>query len=251
MNLCTVYCFDFSNQSTTSSQDSGTSTASSNNSWLIAEDAPRPNTSSGALPVRNKSRGCQTNHSLFRQYYEKKDKAVCVRDGPQAFFIECDSVPTKPRPKSAIEHSNRTNIKRRPNCNNANNIDYQLSLSNIIDLETETLPEEKNLQEALRRKRPDYIEKSKTREQDRLAKSQTSGNTGSRGAPVLSSKVSSRTGVPARTSVPQAKRLYDSGNRSKIPQISVRKNGNGNSVSNAKKISMTTNNRTQALKAVQ
>ena len=41
----------------------------------------------------------------------------------------------------------------------------------IIDLETDTLPKEKNIQEALKLKRPDYIAKTKNREQDRLARS--------------------------------------------------------------------------------
>ena len=52
----------------------------------------RPSTSSGLVSNNRansaqKSRGSQTNHSLFRNYYEKKDKAVYCRDRPQAFFI--------------------------------------------------------------------------------------------------------------------------------------------------------------------
>ena len=48
---------------------------SSTFSWFVPdEQSQRPNTSSG-LPAHNKSRGSQTNQSLFRQYYEKKDKA--------------------------------------------------------------------------------------------------------------------------------------------------------------------------------
>jgi len=52
----------------------------------------RPSTSSGLLMNHRtnsapKSRGSQTNQSLFRNYYEKKDKAVYCRDRPQAFFI--------------------------------------------------------------------------------------------------------------------------------------------------------------------
>ena len=46
----------------------------------------------------------------------------------------------------------------------------------VIDLETETLPLEQNLQEALRRKRPDYIQRTKTREQDRMARSYVAAN---------------------------------------------------------------------------
>ena len=215
---------------TTMTQDSNSSCA---NYWLMPDESQRPNTSSGTLPVWNKSRGSQTNHSLFRQYYEKKDKAVCVRDRPQAFFIECEGQNGKPRPKSAIEQRNKKK-----------NSSDLTAMTNIIDLETETLPEEKNLQEALRRKRPDYIEKSRTREQDRLAKSVAASQKTSTVAPRTSGSI-------RNTSIPQAKQIYGNGqSRSRIPQISVRKNtGTGSGVSNAKKISMT--NRTHALKAVQ
>ena len=58
-------------------QESMESNSSSTFSWFIPDESQRPNTSSG-LPVHNKSRGSQTNHSLFRQYYEKKDKVECV-----------------------------------------------------------------------------------------------------------------------------------------------------------------------------
>ena len=38
------------------------------------------------------------------------------------------------------------------------------------------MPLEQNLQEALRRKRPDYIQRTKTREQDRMARSFVAAN---------------------------------------------------------------------------
>lgn len=168
---------------------------SSGTSWLIPDQ--RPST----------SRGSQTNHSLFRQFYEKKDKAVCVRDRPQAFFIECKKSPgvQTQRPKSAV------------------------TTTNIIDLETESLPEEKNLQEALRRKRPDYIEKTRTREQEAKAKSfmAAKGSLSARSTPI--------------------KAIYAAGKQqSRIPSA-VRKNNSG-TTSNAKKISMTGKH---TLKAVQ
>lgn len=228
----------------------------STSSWFIPDESIRPNTSSGV--PSNRSRGSQTNHSLFRQYYEKKDKAVCVRDRPQAFFIECNG---RARPKSAIEQTSSQQSQRR----------NSKELTNIIDLETETLPEEKNLQEALRRKRPDYIEKTRTREQDRLAKSFVQAN--------KQASLSARS-TPIK-SVTQAKAIYGNSNgmRSRIPQISsnltaVKKkngapgsagsssssNGSGNvsnnkNGSNAKKISMTAaaaahRNSAQPLKAV-
>ena len=66
----------------------------SNESSSSGQSTPRrPSTSSGLVNAASrpnsaqKSRGSQTNHSLFRNYYEKKDKAVYCRDRPQAFFI--------------------------------------------------------------------------------------------------------------------------------------------------------------------
>ena len=66
----------------------------SNESSSSGQSTPRrPSTSSGLVNAGSrptsaqKSRGSQTNHSLFRNYYEKKDKAVYCRDRPQAFFI--------------------------------------------------------------------------------------------------------------------------------------------------------------------
>lgn len=68
----------------------------SNESSSSGQSTPRrPSTSSGLVNASSstrpnsaqKSRGSQTNHSLFRNYYEKKDKAVYCRDRPQAFFI--------------------------------------------------------------------------------------------------------------------------------------------------------------------
>ncbi len=214
-------------------------------SWFISDEdlISRPNTSHGLS-----SRGSQTNHSLFRQFYEKKDKAVCVRDRPQAFFIEC---PKKARPKSAIEQRQSS-----ANNNHSNNI------TNIIDLETDTLPEEKNLQEALRRKRPDYIEKSRTREQDRLLKvnNKQQQSLSARSTPIKAMS----------SSVPNAKVLYGQP-KSRIPTKKVLNNnsrgGSGssntssngavkvkvvtasNATTNAKKVSMTSRN-SHALKAV-
>ena len=92
-------------------------------------------------------------------------------------FTECDKAKTRPR--SAIE----------------------LGKTKIIDLETETLPEDQNLQEALRRKRPDYIEKTRTREQN-IAKNSVK--------PPLSK--------PVKSSIPQATSIYgNSSKNSKIP----------------------------------
>ena len=68
----------------------------SNESSSSGQSTPRrPSTSSGLVNASSstrpnsaqKSRGSQTNHSLFRNYYEKKDKAVYCRDRQQAFFI--------------------------------------------------------------------------------------------------------------------------------------------------------------------
>ena len=91
-------------------------------------------------------------------------------------FTECDKAKTRPR--SAIE----------------------LGKTKIIDLETETLPEDQNLQEALRRKRPDYIEKTRNREQN-IAKNSVK--------PPLSK--------PVKSSIPQATSIYGSSKNSKIP----------------------------------
>ena len=95
-------------------------------------------------------------------------------------FTECDKAKTRPR--SAIE----------------------LGKTKIIDLETESLPDDQNLQEALRRKRPDYIEKTRNREQN-IAKN--------------SVKTSARN-TPIKSSIPQATSIYghaSSKNNSKIP----------------------------------
>ena len=147
--------------------------------------APRPSTGNSSLgyqrpPTSNaqKSRGIQTGNSLFRQFREKKDKACYVRERPQAYFIECDegcATNTSRRP-STQDSDNKTRpksaaieiVKYRSKNNNNSADDVTTT---IIDLETETLPKEKNLQEALKQKRPDYIAKTKTREQDRLARS--------------------------------------------------------------------------------
>ena len=94
-------------------------------------------------------------------------------------FTECDKAKTRPR--SAIE----------------------LGKTKIIDLETESLPDDQNLQEALRRKRPDYIEKTRNREQN-IAKNSVKTTTRS---------------TPIKSSIPQATSIYasNSKNNSKIP----------------------------------
>ena len=93
-------------------------------------------------------------------------------------FTECDKAKTRPR--SAIE----------------------LGKTKIIDLETETLPDDQNLQEALRRKRPDYIEKTRNREQN-----------------IAKNSVKTTTPKPIKSSIPQATSIYasNSKNNSKIP----------------------------------
>ena len=84
-------------------------------------------------------------------------------------------------------------------------------MTNIIDLETETLPDDKNLQEALRRKRPDYIEKTRTREQDRRnAHAHIKQSISARSTPV-------KKAAGGNSSLPQAKAIYSKGS-SRIPQ---------------------------------
>ena len=174
----------------------------------------------------------ETGNSLFRQFQEKKDKACYKRDGPQAYFIECDQLAPQPsrqssagskssqRPKSAIEI-----VRKNRGMNNNNDV-----TTTIIDLETETLPKEKNLQEALKQKRPDYIAKTKTREQDRLARSMVSNKQNSGLNKPLNSKFKSGGG----TSAFKAKSIYDPDGgmkRSKIPTKSVssaEQNGHSN-----------------------
>lgn len=167
----------------------------------------------------------ETGNSLFRQFKEKKDKACIVRDRPQAYFIECDQLAPQPssrqssagskgsqRPKSAIEI-----VRKNRGMNNNNDV-----TTTIIDLETETLPKEKNLQEALKQKRPDYIAKTKTREQDRLARSMVSNKQNS----VLNNKPLNSKFKSGGTSAFKAKSIYDPApdggmKRSKIPTKSV------------------------------
>jgi hypothetical protein len=197
---------------------------SSNNSftWFIPGDhdqdspipAPRQSRSAGTVQrpssssyTNQRSRASQTGKSLVRQFQEKKDKAVYVRDRPQAYFIECEGL--NPRPKSAVEPPVASVRKSKMlNNNNNNNV-----TTTIIDLETDTLPDDKNLQEALRRKRPDYIAKTKTREQDRLAKSFVAAN--------KNAITINKTPVKLRSSVAQAKHIYGAtevkASKSRIP----------------------------------
>ena len=110
-------------------------------------------------------------------------------------FTECDKAKTRPR--SAIE----------------------LGKTKIIDLETETLSEEQNLQEALRRKRPDYIEKTKTREQN-----------------IAKNSVKSARTTPVKSSVAKAQNIYQTKN-SKIPTFRPKNNTTTTSTgNNVKKI---------------
>ena len=214
---------------------------------------PRPTTANGTTNnsqnnnYAQKSQGIQTGNSLFRQFQEKKDKAIyCHRDRPQAYFIECDekrpesstsSTSQKQRPKSAIE------IVRKSHHSKSNNKDNGMTTT-IIDLETDTLPKEKNLQEALKQKRPDYIAKTKNREQDRLARSMVNNshkqsnvkyNSKQIAADILPSKV--------KGSAFRAKSVYDpplasgpkvqnnshvnKGQKSKIPTSSAKSNAGG------------------------
>ena len=194
----------------------------------------------------------ETGNSLFRQFQEKKDKACYKRDGPQAYFIECDQLaPSQPsrqssagsagskgsqRPKSAIEI-----VRKNRGMNNNNDV-----TTTIIDLETETLPKEKNLQEALKQKRPDYIAKTKTREQDRLARSMVSNKQNSGLNKPLNSKFKSGGG----TSAFKAKSIYDPApadggmKRSKIPTKSgnVSNEQNGHSVPRSETVTLFSKN---------
>lgn len=86
----------------------------------------------------------------------------------------------------------------------------------IIDLETDTLPIEKNLQEALKAKRPDYIAKTKNREQDRLARSMVAANkqNAMKGSMLPQSK------AKTTTAAFRARSVYDpdgNGKKSRIP----------------------------------
>lgn len=161
--------FKLNMRASTAMSDSMESTGSNNSySWFIpSEDVsperplPRPRPKSSYC---SRSMGIQTGQSLMRQFQEKKDKACYVRDRPQAYFIECEGQQSsKQRPRSAFIESRQKNS-------------HDDITTTIIDLETDPLPKEKDLQEALRRKRPDYIAKTKTREQDRLARSFVAAN---------------------------------------------------------------------------
>lgn len=73
----------------------------------------------------NQCRAIQTGNSLLRMYLKKADKGQQVCDRPQAFFLPLDQ-------KSPDDHD-------------------------FIDLETSTETDVTDLQEALRKHRPDYI----------------------------------------------------------------------------------------------
>jgi hypothetical protein len=103
------------------------------------------------------SKGSQTGDSLIRRFKERKDKGVYVRDRPQAYFLTCEEkkeedsdkrksdCPPVPKPRTI-------GIVR---CYAAREEEAAKTMkTTVIDLETETLPEENNLQEALRRHRP-------------------------------------------------------------------------------------------------
>lgn len=87
-------------------------------------------------------REVQTGDSLVRRYKSKQDKGVTVREPPKAFFISCDETENSPTK----------------------------SKSKVMDLEDTTLSSKTNLQEALKARRPDYIARTKSRENTRLAK---------------------------------------------------------------------------------
>ena len=144
-----------------------TSSVSSACSWFIpSEEEPANNT-----------RAIQTGSSLLKHYRERKDKGCIVRDRPQAYFLACDKpeVPKSNSPKTseiyAEVQTGNTVLRRRISSQRPVYADAK-----VIDLETETLPAEQNLQEALRRKRPDYIQRTKDREQDRMARSFVAAN---------------------------------------------------------------------------
>ena len=187
--------------------------------------------SSNSTHGQQRSQGIQTGNSLFRQFHEKKDKAIQKVVGPQAYFIECDSKPAlsssqrpsrpsssslrpssseKQRPKSAIEIVRKNRMSSAMNNNDVT--------TTIIDLETDTLPIEKNLQEALKAKRPDYIAKTKNREQDRLARSMVTANKQQnvmKGSMLPQSKAKTNT-----TAAFKARSVYDpdgNGKKSRIP----------------------------------
>ena len=191
----------------------------------------RPSTTPDAYSSNSnyaqRSQGIQTGNSLFRQFHEKKDKAIQKVVGPQAYFIECDSKPPssnrssrpsssslrpssseKQRPKSAIEIVRKNRMSLTMNNNDVT--------TTIIDLETDTLPIEKNLQEALKAKRPDYIAKTKNREQDRLARSMVAANkqNAMKGSMLPQSK------AKTTTAAFRARSVYDpdgNGKKSRIP----------------------------------
>ena len=113
---------------------------------------------------REFSKGSQTGDSLLRQFRERKDKSCFVRDRPQAYFLACEDKPSesnsngnanddvekKKTPEGPVAKPRTIGIVR---CYQARE-EAPLVKTRVIDLETETLPEENNLQEALRKHRP-------------------------------------------------------------------------------------------------
>ena len=106
------------------------------------------------------SKSSQTGDSLLRRFRERKDKACYVRDRPQAYFLACEEKPTE----NNNNNNNGDNISNEGPVAKPRTIgivrSYQareetpVIKTTVIDLETETLPEANNLQEALRRHRP-------------------------------------------------------------------------------------------------
>ena len=93
-----------------------------------------------------------SDKSLLRHYKARKEgKPLPVPvEKSQAFFIEIDEQEERKRLLASPANSR---LKTR-----------------VIDLESTEAPEESNLQEALRRRRPDYIARTKSRETERMAK---------------------------------------------------------------------------------
>ena len=103
------------------------------------------------------SKSSQTGDSLLRKFRERKDKACYVRDRPQAYFLACEDKPCesnnngdKLREEGPIAKPRTVGIVRSYQARE----EAPVIKTTVIDLETETLPEANNLQEALRRHRP-------------------------------------------------------------------------------------------------
>ena len=104
------------------------------------------------------SKSCQTGDSLLRKFRERKDKACYVRDRPQAYFLACEEKPIESnnnngdtlRDEGPVAKPRTIGIVRSYQARE----EAPVIKTTVIDLETETLPETNNLQEALRRHRP-------------------------------------------------------------------------------------------------